>query len=657
MKPIEIQDLLEYRYLSGLALSPDNRHIAFVVQQAASDQNSYIGSLYLYDTVSQTTRMLTSGGREKSFFWLDGSTILFPGLRDPELRKKKAQGEPWTAFYAIDIRGGEACEHMRIPLEVISAKPLDSRRFVLLARTNSTLPDFHALSQEEQAACLREGKDYTVLDEIPYCSNGRGYTSKWRQRLYFYDRSSGELRPITGELENVSFYQVQGEEVLYISSTYREKYNLTSALTRYHIQRGSHQVLVEDGVYKMEYAGFWGEEIFLAATDMKRYAMNESPNFYWVREGRLVLLAENDFSIHSSMTLDCKLGGGSGFSLEGDTFSYITTRGGSDYIATLSQDGRISLLGRDNGSIECFARGKEGEYYFIGTRGTRLQELYCLRDGVETQLTACNEEYRNSHTVCEPVYFPIEKKGLRLDGWVIPPADFDECRVYPGILSIHGGPKTAYGAAFLHEMQVLAAKGYFVFYVNPRGSDGRGDAFSDIRNQFGRVDYEDFMDFTDQVLEAYPQIDRERLGVTGGSYGGYMTNWIIGHTHRFACAVSQRSISDWITKILTTDIGYYYNADQVGGMPWPDPTPLWDCSPLKYASQVKTPTLFLHSDQDFRCWMAEGLQMFTALKLHGVQTRLCLFHGENHELSRSGTPRHRIRRLKEMTDWFQKYLE
>ena len=165
------------------------------------------------------------------------------------------------------------------------------------------------------------------------------------------------------------------------------------------------------------------------------------------------------------------------------------------------------------------------------------------------------------------------------------------------------------------------------------------------------------MDFTDQVLEAYPQIDRERLGVTGGSYGGYMTNWIIGHTHRFACAVSQRSISNWITKILTTDIGYYYTADQVGGMPWPDPTPLWDCSPLKYAGQVKTPTLFLHSDQDFRCWMAEGLQMFTALKLHGVQTRLCLFHGENHELSRSGTPRHRIRRLKEMTDWFQKYLE
>ena len=254
--------------------------------------------------------MLTSGGKEKAFLWLDDSTILFPGLRDLELQKKKAEGEPWTAFYAIGIHGGEAVEYMRLPLETTSCKMLDQDRFLVLARSNSTLPQFSSLSGEERAQAvqqLREEKDYTVLDEIPYCSNGRGYTNKWRQRLYLFDRSSGELRPITGDLESVSSYQIKGEQVLYISTAYRDVFHLTSSLTLYHCGEDSHRVLVEDGAYKMEFAGFWGEDILLAASDMKRFAMNESPNFYWVRDGKLTLLAENDHSIHTSMTLDLSL--------------------------------------------------------------------------------------------------------------------------------------------------------------------------------------------------------------------------------------------------------------------------------------------------------------------------------------------------------------
>ncbi|HZJ99116.1 MAG TPA: prolyl oligopeptidase family serine peptidase, partial [Tissierellaceae bacterium] len=163
--------------------------------------------------------------------------------------------------------------------------------------------------------------------------------------------------------------------------------------------------------------------------------------------------------------------------------------------------------------------------------------------------------------------------------------------------------------------------------------------------------------FTDLVLEKYDFIDKDRLGVTGGSYGGFMTNWIIGHTDRFKAAVSQRSISNWISKFGTTDIGYFFVDDQIRATPWNGFEKLWEHSPLKYANKVTTPTLFIHSEEDYRCWLPEGIQMFTSLKYHGVESRLCVFKGENHELSRSGKPKSRIRRLKEMSDWFDRYLK
>ena len=163
--------------------------------------------------------------------------------------------------------------------------------------------------------------------------------------------------------------------------------------------------------------------------------------------------------------------------------------------------------------------------------------------------------------------------------------------------------------------------------------------------------------FTDKVLESYPAIDEKRVGVTGGSYGGFMTNWIIGHTGRFAAAASQRSISNWLSFYETSDIGYFFAADQVDGTPWTAMEKLWDQSPLKYADKVTTPTLFIHSDEDYRCPLSEGMQMFTAIKDHGVDARMCIFKGENHELSRSGKPKHRIRRLAEITGWFDKYLK
>ena len=214
-----------------------------------------------------------------------------------------------------------------------------------------------------------------------------------------------------------------------------------------------------------------------------------------------------------------------------------------------------------------------------------------------------------------------------------------------------------YGKVFYHEMQVWASKGYFVFFCNIHGSDGRGNEFMDIRGKYGTIDYDELMQFTDTVLETYPQIDSSRVGVTGGSYGGFMTNWIIGHTDRFACAASQRSIANWISFSQTSDIGPYFAQDQQSTTYDENPEKLWWHSPLKYARNVKTPTLFIHSDEDYRCPLCEGLQMLNALLDQNIEARMCLFHGENHDLSRTGLPQHRLRRLNEITNWMEKHLK
>lgn len=282
-----------------------------------------------------------------------------------------------------------------------------------------------------------------------------------------------------------------------------------------------------------------------------------------------------------------------------------------------------------------------------------------MEDGKERRLTGLNEGALAGKAVSAPEPFTVRTEdGTELAAWIIRPPDFAEGKKYPTILSIHGGPKTVYGEVFIHEMQLLAGKGYVIVFGNPRGSAGRGNAFADIRKKYGTIDYDDLMAILDQAIERFPFIDPERLGVMGGSYGGFMTNWIIGHTDRFKAACSQRSIANWISKFCTTDIGYFFNYDQIGATPWEeDGKKLWWHSPLRYADRAKTPTLFIHSQEDYRCWIAEGIQMFTALRYHGVEARLVLFRGENHDLSRTGKPQHRLRRLEEIVSWFDAHLK
>ncbi len=658
MENLKLKDFLDYKFLSGLELSPNKNYGAFVVNTSDYEENKYLSNIWIYNCITSEYKKLTTMNNEKSFIWLDNETLLFSSMRDEKLKKRIEDGEEWTVYYAINIHGGESYEYMRIPMNVSDIKKIAEEKFLITATYDHYGINLHSHKGEDKSKAIdmiKENKDYEVLDEIPFWSNGTGFTNKKRDRLYLFDKGTKDIVPISKQFENITLCSVKEGKALYVSQNYTNKLELTNELYIYNLYSSQAKCIVEDDEYAIDFAEFVGDEIVFSGSLMDKYGINQNLSFYTFKDEEIHLLSCHDFGMHNSIGSDCRLGGGKDYRVLNNCLYFVATENKSSFIKKLSMDGKIEKLTADFGSIDCFDVCNDG-IIFIGLRGTKLQEIYTLDSGIETQKTKFNEIISETKNIVAPERFEFVNDGITIECYILKPVNFDENKCYPGILDIHGGPKTVYGEVFYHEMQFWANEGYFVFFCNPRGSDGRGDEFADIRGKYGTIDYDDLMKFTDLVLKKYPQIDSSRIGVTGGSYGGFMTNWIIGHTDRFKCAASQRSISNWISKFGTTDIGYYFNADQILSTPWDNVEKMWFHSPIKYANQAVTPTLFIHSQEDYRCWLAEGLQMFTALKYHGVDARLCLFKGENHDLSRSGKPRHRVRRLEEMTNWFEQYL-
>jgi len=665
MDKLRIDDFTKFNFLSGLEYNPSGNYACFVAHKADLEENSYKSNLWLYDVKEKNYTQLTAFDKEKGFIWLDDENILFPGMRNPRDKEKLEGGEVFTVFYKINIHGGEAREAFRVPLAVRSFKNLDGTRFLLTATYNPNKPSLEEISDEEKAKELKkrkEERDYEVLEEIPFWSNGEGFINKNRTRVYLYDCAQGRYEAVTDDLLDVSVVRLNADKTkaVLIAQAWQGKMEIHDSLYILDVPSKSVHRLTEPEMFSWSDAHFLGDRLVALGKDMQTYGLNQNATFYLVDTDtgkRTLLTPDFDRSTWNSVGSDCRLGGGDPHRVDENYLYFITTEGGSSFINRIDAEGKMEKVTFAQGSVDSYDV-RHGKILFIGMRGLFLQELYCLEANQERKISGFNDWVQEEKALSSLEAISVETApGVTVDGWVMKPVDYREGQQYPAILDIHGGPKTVYGEVFFHEMQYWANEGYFVFFCNPRGSDGKGNEFADIRGKYGTIDYDDIMAFTDVVLAKYPGIDQGRVGVTGGSYGGFMTNWIIGHTDRFKAAASQRSISNWVSMGYTSDIGYYFEEDQGGATPWSDIDKVWWHSPLKYADQVKTPTLFIHSEEDYRCWLPEGLQMFTALKYFGVEARFCMFRGENHELSRSGKPKHRIRRLKEITDWFDKYLK
>lgn len=277
-----------------------------------------------------------------------------------------------------------------------------------------------------------------------------------------------------------------------------------------------------------------------------------------------------------------------------------------------------------------------------------------LTTGEITALYNPNEAYLAEHIVTTPERFTYKGyDNWDIHGWYMPPVEKKD--KHAAILYVHGGPQVAYGESFFHEMQALAAKGYGVIMINPRGSNTYGQNFvKSILGDYGNHDFDDLMMGVDYILETHPEVDADQLYVAGGSYGGFMTNWIVTHTRRFRAAVTQRSISNWISFYGTSDIGPFFVEKQLLD-DIHNPQRLWEMSPVAHAKNAKTPLLVLHGQSDLRCPQEQGEQMYMAMRKNNVPTKMILFPQSSHGLSRSGLPNLRQERLKAITDWFEEY--
>ncbi len=655
-KPVVIEDLLKYTYPENLQYSPEGTYLAFQAAKADEKKNAYSRDVWMIKDGSP--KQLTANMNASIVLWDDETHLI--------LTREMPEQEPGvTQLYRIDVTGGEAQKWLKLPFGVRGMKKIRENVYAVMAMINSDDPDAYLDNDETRTKKIEEKKkdaDYQVVDEVPYWFNGAGFVNGLRSALFIVKTGEKtEIRRITSPKFNVNEFIIHENKIWYTGNVKDRKVNLYDKIYSYDVDTKKTVTEYKKNDYSIGSLLFLKGKLYCQASDMKEYGVNQTPDICVLKDGKLEFVKDPKRSLYESIAGDTMLGGGKQSVVKNDVFYTLATD--EDHVQIRSYDAKMKekVLFDEAGGI-FFLDVSDTKIAFARETETSLGEIYEMNlDGTEiTKLTDFNTDVLKDKYVAVPNRVDYECGDEKLHGWVLLPENFSKKKTYPAVLDVHGGPRAVYGEMYFHEMQVWASKGYVVMYTNIRGSDGRDDTFADIRGKYGYVDFDNLMAFVDKVLETYPNIDQTKVCETGGSYGGFMTNWIITHTDRFCCAASQRSISNWISMSFISDIGLYFGPDQCGakGLFGDENTAkLWEHSPLKYADRVKTPTLFIHSDEDYRCPLPEGMQMMQALAVRGIETRMVIFHGENHELSRSGKPLHRIRRLKEITDWFDSHTK
>jgi dipeptidyl aminopeptidase/acylaminoacyl peptidase len=348
---------------------------------------------------------------------------------------------------------------------------------------------------------------------------------------------------------------------------------------------------------------------------------------------------------------------------DGNRLVFTVEDGGNVHLYTVATDGASApelMLGGEQ-TISGYDL-RDGKLAYITSTHTTMRELYVGTEG--RRVTDVGRAFEEGRELVEPERFTaVSPDGYEVDAWVVRPAGFEPGKRYPALLSIHGGPFTQYGTGFFDEFQVYAGGGYVVLFANPRGGSGYSEEhgrairgpLGDAGPGWGTVDYEDLMAVVDTALERFDFVDPERLGVIGGSYGGYMTSWIIGHTNRFKAAISERAVNNLVSMFGSSDLFWVFER-QFGGPMWEDVDAYLEKSPSTYARDMETPVLVLHSEQDLRCNIEQGEHLFTQLRLLGRDVEMVRFPAESHELSRAGSPIHRVQRFETILEWFGRYL-
>ena len=636
-----VKDFEKMRFSSNFETNISKNKMIFTISKMNYKKNTYDDKIFLYDKTELNRFKLSNSHKTYKFF--NEHNIIY--TTKSETIKKRT----FTKIFIQGINARKPSKVFNIPLDIAKFYVLDKNRLLII-------------SNEKIDKDAQECK--YVIDRINFVSNGDGYTYNEISRAYIYDMNKNECRLITKNDETIEFVNVdkKSSKIFYITTKVQDVYEIYNTLYQYDLKTDENKEIYDKKDYEIGACYQIKGDLVVIASDLKKYGINENMQFYKLENNKLSLYVENEYCFGNSINSDIRYKTSSDIKQVDDTIYFLSTRVDKSSIYML-KDGNIELFFDDIKVVDDFLL-LDNELIVCGFDGVRMQEIYSypitkendniIIDKKYKKITDFSSKFEKQISNYKVDEFIFESNKDTLNGYVVYPKNYDKSKKYPAVLMIHGGPKTVYSSNFSYDTYVLSQSGYFVIYTNPHGSDGFDNKFADIRGKYADIDYDDIMNFTDIVLEKYSSIEKDRLAVMGGSYGGYMTNYIVGVNHRFKTAITLRSISNWISFYGTSDIGYYFATDQQGCEFEPDK--LWEKSPLKNVDNIKTPILILHSDEDYRCPLEQGVQLFTRLKINKVKTKMIIYKGENHDLCRSGKVQTRVSRIMDILDWFKETL-